>query len=67
MSMILMRFGSLRDLLCAVPCGKPAEDDIDAVPVDLVGCDERRQIEAREMREDLREALPGMALGDRAP
>ena len=41
-----------------------AEDDVDLVPVDLVGGDERRRIEAGEMREDLRQGLPGMALGD---
>ncbi len=64
MSMILMRLGSLAISACAVPCGKPAEDDVDVVPIHLVGSDECRQIEAGKMREDLRQALPGMALGD---
>ena len=43
---------------------QPAKGDIDFAPVDLVGRDQRRQIEAGKMREDLRQGLPGMALGD---
>ena len=57
-------FRELGDLAMSGAVRQPAEHDVDLAPVHLVGGDERRQIEARKMREDLRQRLAGMALGD---
>ena len=56
--------GELGDL--AMGCGmrQPAKRHVDLAPIHLVGGDERRQVEGRKMREDLRERLAGVALGD---
>ena len=62
--MILMRFGQFADLAMGGAMRQPAKDDVDLAPVHLVRADQGRQIEARQMREDLREALTGMTLGD---
>ena len=43
---------------------EPAKDDVDRVPVGLLGAHKRRQSEAGKMREDLSEAHAGVALGD---
>ena len=43
---------------------QPAKGDIDLAPIHLIRADQGGKIEARKMREDLRQRLAGMALGD---
>ena len=43
---------------------QPAKGDVDRAPIHLIGGDERRQVEGREMWEDLRKRLTGVTLGD---
>ena len=52
----------LLDLAMGGAVRQAAKGDIDRVPVGLVGGDEVRQAKTAEMREDLRQRLPGMAL-----
>ncbi len=56
--------GELGDFGVRRAMGQAAEDDVDVVPIHLVGSDKFWRIEAGKMREHLREGLPGMALGD---
>ena len=64
MSITFTRSGSLAISLWAVAVRQPAKGDVDLAPINLIGGDESRQVEGGEMREDLRERLPGVAFGD---
>jgi hypothetical protein len=55
--------GELRDLAMGGAVRQAAKGHVDAVPIDLIGGTEPRQVEACQMREDLRQRLAGMALG----
>ena len=64
MSITFTRSGSLAISLWAVACGNPQKATSISLQSTSIGGDERRQVEGRKMREDLRERLAGMALGD---
>ena len=54
----------LRNLGVGGGVRQAAKGDVDLIPIDLVGGDERRQAEACKMREHLGQPLAGMPLRD---